>query len=60
MRFNCQNCGAKYQIADEKVAGKTVRMKCRKCGDLIQVKAERSGSGVMPSYAPVGAPRTGA
>ena len=32
LKFLCDNCKAKYQIADEKVAGKTVRMKCRKCG----------------------------
>ncbi len=40
MKFLCEQCKAKYQIADEKVAGKTVRMKCRKCGHMIEVKAE--------------------
>jgi predicted Zn finger-like uncharacterized protein len=39
MKFLCDNCKAKYQIADEKVAGKTVRMKCRKCGHLIEIRA---------------------
>src|SRR5690348_11875156 len=39
MKFLCDNCKAKYQIGDEKVAGKTVRMKCRKCGYAIQVTA---------------------
>ena len=43
MRFNCQSCAAKYQIADEKVAGKTVRMKCRKCGATIQVRPLPNG-----------------
>ncbi len=38
MRFSCENCQAKYQVADEKVAGKTIRMKCRKCGHSIEVK----------------------
>jgi predicted Zn finger-like uncharacterized protein len=38
MRFSCENCHAKYQVADEKVAGKTIRMKCRKCGNSIEVK----------------------
>lgn len=38
MRFSCENCQAKYQVADEKVAGKTIRMKCRKCGNSIEVK----------------------
>lgn len=39
MKFLCDNCKAKYQISDEKVAGKTVRMKCRKCGHQIEVRA---------------------
>src|SRR5690606_3418951 len=50
MRFNCQSCGAKYQIADEKVAGKTVRMKCRKCGTEIQVRARPGGEGVEAEH----------
>ena len=51
MRFLCEQCKAKYQIADEKVAGKTVRMKCRKCGHLIEVKAEVTETSVA-SQAP--------
>lgn len=39
MKFLCDNCKAKYQIADDKVVGKTVRMKCRKCGHQIEVRA---------------------
>ena len=38
MKFLCSNCKAKYQIADEKIAGRTLRMKCRKCGDDIVVR----------------------
>jgi predicted Zn finger-like uncharacterized protein len=58
MKFLCDNCKAKYQIADEKVAGKTVRMKCRKCGHQIEIRAavtETSVSGGAPR--PTGAPR---
>ncbi|WP_394837878.1 zinc-ribbon domain-containing protein [Pendulispora rubella] len=40
MKFLCEQCKAKYQISDDKVAGKTVRMKCRKCGHMIEVRAE--------------------
>ena len=40
MRFLCEQCKAKYQISDDKVAGKTVRMKCRKCGHMIEVRAD--------------------
>lgn len=38
MIFHCGQCQAKYQLPDERVAGKTVRMKCRKCSHLIEVK----------------------
>ena len=51
MKFLCEQCKAKYQIADEKAVGKTVRMKCRKCGHLIEVRAavtESSVSSALP------------
>jgi predicted Zn finger-like uncharacterized protein len=50
VKFLCDQCKAKYQISDDKVAGKTVRMKCRKCGHLIEVRAavtETSVAGAM-------------
>ncbi|MCA9599759.1 MAG: zinc-ribbon domain-containing protein, partial [Myxococcales bacterium] len=37
MKFLCPSCKAKYQIADDKVAGRSVRMKCRKCGHMISL-----------------------
>ena len=59
MKFLCDNCKAKYQIADEKVAGKTVRMKCRKCGHQIEVRAAVTETSVSTSPPNVGseAPR---
>ena len=54
MKFLCDNCKAKYQIADDKVAGKTVRMKCRKCGHLIEIRASVTDASVatgMPAEA---------
>ena len=60
MKFLCDNCKAKYQIADEKVAGKTVRMKCRKCGHQIEVRAavtETSVSTSLPGAPGSEAPR---
>jgi predicted Zn finger-like uncharacterized protein len=54
LKFLCDNCKAKYQIADEKVAGKTVRMKCRKCGHQIEVRAAVTETSVSTS--PPGAP----
>jgi predicted Zn finger-like uncharacterized protein len=49
VKFFCEQCKAKYQIADDKVAGKTVRMKCRKCGHLIELRAEVTESSAMGS-----------
>ena len=56
MKFLCPSCKAKYQIADEKVAGRSVRMKCRKCGFMIQVSsamAAPSGGGSDPPDADI-------
>ncbi|MBM4359317.1 MAG: zinc-ribbon domain-containing protein [Deltaproteobacteria bacterium] len=55
MRFSCQNCSAKYQIADDKVGGKTIRMKCRKCGVSLQVRPLPNGEG---EHVPDGAEAT--
>jgi predicted Zn finger-like uncharacterized protein len=51
VKFFCDQCKAKYQIADEKVVGKTVRMKCRKCGHIIELRAEITESSVIGSGA---------
>jgi predicted Zn finger-like uncharacterized protein len=61
VKFLCDNCKAKYQIADEKVAGKTVRMKCRKCGHQIEVRSAVTETSVSssPPQAPA-APRPAA
>jgi predicted Zn finger-like uncharacterized protein len=55
VKFLCEHCKAKYQIADEKVAGRTVRMKCRKCGNPIEVRAavtETSVNAKLPTDPP--------
>jgi len=35
MQFSCDSCKAQLQIADEKVRGKRLRVRCRRCGALI-------------------------
>ena len=37
MKFVCPSCKAKYQIADERVTGRSAKMKCRKCGTVIRI-----------------------
>jgi predicted Zn finger-like uncharacterized protein len=44
MKITCQSCQAKYTIADEKVAGKTVKIKCKKCGATIVVSGADAGA----------------
>jgi predicted Zn finger-like uncharacterized protein len=53
MKITCQSCQAKYTIADEKVAGKTVKIKCKKCGATIVVNgADAAAPQPMPYQAP--------
>lgn len=37
MKIQCQSCQAKYTIADEKVLGKVVKIRCKKCSSTIVV-----------------------
>lgn len=44
MKFLCPSCKAKYQIADEKVAGRTLKMDCRRCGHAIMLRGDQPPS----------------
>lgn len=37
MKVSCQSCGAKYTIADDKVRGRKVKIRCKSCGSPIVV-----------------------
>lgn len=58
MKITCQSCGAKYAIADEKVRGRTVKIRCRKCNTPIVVQGgdspapEPESQGAVSSMAP--------
>jgi predicted Zn finger-like uncharacterized protein len=45
MKIVCDSCGAKYSIADEKVAGRVFKIRCKKCGSAIVVRGDQSASG---------------
>lgn len=45
MKITCHACDAKYTIADEKVSGRTVKIKCKKCGATIVVNADPAAQG---------------
>lgn len=38
MKIVCGNCSAKYSIADDKVAGRAFKIRCRKCSATIVVR----------------------
>src|SRR5271169_1351768 len=51
MKITCQACAAKYTIADEKVLGKIVKIRCKKCGATIVVNGNdpsASAGGAAP------------
>jgi predicted Zn finger-like uncharacterized protein len=50
MKIVCENCSAKYSIADEKVRGKVFKIRCKKCGESIVVKGD------APQAAPAAEP----
>ncbi len=54
MKFLCGSCRTKYQISDEKVRGKILTIRCKKCGSKILVReslARDAGGGT--AVAPV-------
>ncbi len=55
MKFLCGNCKAKFQIPDEKVVGRTLRMKCRRCNHDILIDGHAMPGAAMPQ--PAGPPR---
>ncbi len=40
MKFYCDNCNTKYAIADEKVRGKVLKVRCKKCESVITVREQ--------------------
>ncbi len=40
MRFSCKKCSAQYTIADEKIRGKVIKVRCKRCNYLLVVRDE--------------------
>jgi predicted Zn finger-like uncharacterized protein len=49
MKIACQSCQAKYTIADEKVLGKIVKIRCKKCSATIVINGSDSPVGEIPA-----------
>ncbi|MCP4679920.1 MAG: DUF4339 domain-containing protein, partial [Deltaproteobacteria bacterium] len=38
MKFVCEHCGSKYTIADQKVRNKVLKIRCKKCDNIVKVR----------------------
>ena len=44
MKIVCDSCQAKYSIADEKIQGKSFKIRCKKCNHIIVVRVSAEGA----------------
>ena len=51
MKIVCDSCGAKYSIADEKVAGKIFKIRCKKCSSVLEVRGDQTGAQALDGAA---------
>ncbi|HXU05711.1 MAG TPA: AgmX/PglI C-terminal domain-containing protein [Polyangia bacterium] len=60
MKFVCDRCQTKYSIADERVRGKVLKVKCKSCANVITVREARqpSSAGLPTLSAGAARPRT--
>ena len=50
MKIVCDSCGAKYSIADEKVAGKIFKIRCKKCSSVLEVRGDQTGAQALDDF----------
>ncbi len=43
MKFICDKCKTKYSIADAKVKGKVLKIRCKNCSNIITVREQKRG-----------------
>ncbi|MEP6654709.1 MAG: AgmX/PglI C-terminal domain-containing protein [Myxococcales bacterium] len=52
MKFVCERCHTKYSIADEKVRGKVLKVRCKTCANVITVRETGATIDDLASAAP--------
>ncbi len=52
MKFQCNKCSAKYSVNTDKIKGKRAKVKCKKCGAVIQLQRRASTSAATPDPIP--------
>ncbi len=51
MKFVCDRCHTRYNISDEKVKGKVLKVRCKTCGNIIVVREQGAESAVAVAAA---------
>jgi predicted Zn finger-like uncharacterized protein len=51
MKITCENCGSKYSIEDDKIVGKTFKVRCRKCSHINVARGEVKSGGAPAWHA---------
>ena len=58
MQFVCNNCKAKYEIPAQRIKGRILKIRCRECGNVIEIRGDAlpGAAGLKPdakkSYKP--------
>jgi predicted Zn finger-like uncharacterized protein len=55
MKVVCESCQAKYQVPDERVAGKKLKIRCKRCGAIILIRGDLDPSAAQLAAAVSGA-----
>jgi predicted Zn finger-like uncharacterized protein len=60
MKFSCDKCNTRYSIADERVRGRVLKIRCKACNHVITVREHEGAHGEPADHAAydVGAPPT--
>lgn len=48
MKIVCESCGAKYSIADDRITGKAFKIRCKRCSEVIVVRADQQPQAAAP------------
>lgn len=56
MKIVCESCQAKYSIADEKIAGKVFKIRCKRCNEVILVRGDQEPAQEALSQESAGGP----
>lgn len=56
-KLNCDQCGARYGIPTDRVRGRVLKIRCKKCSNLIRVQADQMDETPEPQTLPEPPPR---